>query len=175
MITVITPTLNAASLLPGLCESIRAAGGCEHIVIDGGSTDATTALAESLGCRVIHAPGTDIYQAQNIGIATATRDWLFFAGADDFILPDALERLAKTTLTANWIHALMGFSNSQIIRYANQQQSFLYHKSLYEKYGNYKLEDGLAADVRFNMRLRYYKESCQKLDFALASFTQRCK
>jgi len=53
-VTVVIPTLNESERLPGAVASALAPG-VEVVVVDGGSTDDTVAVARVLGVRVIHA------------------------------------------------------------------------------------------------------------------------
>ena len=57
LISVIIPTLNEADRLPALVASLLTdQTPCEIIVVDGGSEDATCAIADDLGARVLEAP-----------------------------------------------------------------------------------------------------------------------
>ena len=85
-LTIVVPTLNAAPSLPVTFESCAAWSGAERIVADGGSTDGTPALAETLGARVVTAPrgrGTQLAA----GAAAARGDWLLFLHADTRLAP----------------------------------------------------------------------------------------
>ena len=53
-LSVIIPTLNEREAIEHAIRS--AAGADEIIVVDGGSTDATPAIAEAAGARVVSAP-----------------------------------------------------------------------------------------------------------------------
>ncbi|MFQ5773565.1 MAG: TIGR04283 family arsenosugar biosynthesis glycosyltransferase [Kiloniellaceae bacterium] len=56
MISIIVPTLNEADRLPRLLSGLRGQGvACEIIVVDGGSRDATPAVAVAHGARLLHA------------------------------------------------------------------------------------------------------------------------
>ena len=63
MISVVIPTLNEAERLPALIAALRAQDpGCEVIVVDGGSDDATPDLAAAQGARVLaSAPGRGLW------------------------------------------------------------------------------------------------------------------
>ena len=79
-ISAIIPTLNAAG---SIAATIAAVTACvdEVVITDGGSTDATIALATALGARTIAAPrgrGTQLAA----GAAAATSPWLLFLHAD---------------------------------------------------------------------------------------------
>lgn len=81
-ISVVIPTLNAASELP---TTLAALAGSrlvrETIVADGGSTDGTTSIACAAGANIIAAPrGRGVQLAA--GAAAATSDWLLFLHAD---------------------------------------------------------------------------------------------
>lgn len=91
---MVTPTLNAERWLPECLESVRLqrAGGLdvEHLVVDDGSVDATVAIAQAAGCRVLTGSDTGIYGAMNLGIGAATGDLVGILNADDLLLPGAL-------------------------------------------------------------------------------------
>lgn len=97
MLSIIVPTLNAAAVLPGLLADIAAepaAGVGEVIIADGGSTDATVAIAAA-GARLIHARrGRGAQLAA--GAAAARGEWLLFVHAD-------------TRLPAGWARAVAAF------------------------------------------------------------------
>jgi rSAM/selenodomain-associated transferase 2 len=78
-LSVVIPTLNAAATLAGTLQSVAEAD--ELVVVDGGSTDGTEALAARLGARVVKAPrgrGAQIAA----GVAAARGEWLLLLHAD---------------------------------------------------------------------------------------------
>jgi len=89
-LSIIIPVLNEAvgivdTLAP--LQPLRARG-CEVIVVDGGSTDASAELARPLADRVIASPPGRARQ-QNAGAAEARGSVLLFLHADTRLPPDA--------------------------------------------------------------------------------------
>lgn len=96
-LTVIIPTLNEAGQIADLVRSLGWAR--EVVVSDGGSTDATVALAREAGARVIEGTGPTIAAQRNAAIAGASTEWVFALDADERI-PDALrDELARTLVS----------------------------------------------------------------------------
>lgn len=99
MISVIIPTLNEASNLATLLDSV-----CDHepapelIVVDGGSTDGTPGIATEYGAVVVHsAPGRGAQL--HAGACLATGDVLLFLHADCRFPANGLGRI-ETALAA---------------------------------------------------------------------------
>ncbi len=85
MISFVVPAYNEQHELPGTLAAIRDAAEdrpFETIVVDDGSTDATVAVAERAGARVISISRRHIAAARNAGGRAATGDILFFVDAD---------------------------------------------------------------------------------------------
>lgn len=79
-VAAVIPTLNAEG---GLAHSLAALAGAvaEILVVDGGSTDGTAAIAAEAGARVIASPRGRGQQLA-AGAAAATAPWLLFLHAD---------------------------------------------------------------------------------------------
>ncbi|HEX8222702.1 MAG TPA: TIGR04283 family arsenosugar biosynthesis glycosyltransferase [Allosphingosinicella sp.] len=84
MLSVVIPALDAAATLGPCLASLRAAD--EIVVVDGGSTDGTPALAENGGARLVRsAPGRGVQLAA--GAAAAKGGWLLFLHSDTLLAP----------------------------------------------------------------------------------------
>ena len=94
-ISVIIPTLNEAAELPSTLAHLRKIPEVREIIIaDGGSTDGTPQIAESLGCRVIVAPrgrGTQMHH----GAQLATGEVVLLLHADTWLVPTAGEAIVQ--------------------------------------------------------------------------------
>ena len=99
LVSVVTPTLNQAHFLESTLRAVRdqTYPRIEHIVVDGGSTDATIEVlrreAEAANGRLQWQSGPDrgMYDAINKGFALAKGDLLAYLNSDDAWLPWAVE------------------------------------------------------------------------------------
>lgn len=94
-LSVVIPALDAARSLPGCLSSLEEATPGEVILVDGGSSDGTVALAESHGARVVASPRGRGLQLRAGGDA-AQGAWLLFLHAD-------------TCLAAGWAQEAAAF------------------------------------------------------------------
>lgn len=93
-VSVVIPTYNRAAYLAQAIDSMRGQleSDDELIVVDDGSTDDTAdVLARYDGrIRVVRTPNGGLGAARNVGIATATGDWIAFHDSDDVARPGRL-------------------------------------------------------------------------------------
>ncbi|MDA0577027.1 MAG: TIGR04283 family arsenosugar biosynthesis glycosyltransferase [Verrucomicrobia bacterium] len=80
-VSIIIPTLNEAGQIRAAIASAQHGSPRDIIVVDGGSTDGTRALAQQCGAHVITAPAGRARQ-MNAGAAEARADCLLFLHAD---------------------------------------------------------------------------------------------
>ena len=99
--SVIIPAWNEAEHLETTIRAARRAlNGCEIIVVDGGSTDSTAALASQWADLCISCQRQRAAQ-MNAGASAATGDLLLFLHADTLLAPGSGESLRKAFLTPN--------------------------------------------------------------------------
>ena len=96
IISIIIATWNAAKTLRTCLDSIvpQLTDEVELILVDGGSKDETNEIIDSYGDKVsvhISEPDKGIYDAWNKGVKVAKGDWVMFVGADDILLPSAID------------------------------------------------------------------------------------
>ena len=98
VVSVVIPAFNEEKGLPSCVQRIREACNAssdiadayEIIVCDNNSTDATAAVAEACGCRVVFEPINQISRARNRGATVATGEWLLFVDADSWPSPELI-------------------------------------------------------------------------------------
>jgi rSAM/selenodomain-associated transferase 2 len=102
-LSIVVPTLDEAA---GIAAHLRALqplrdGGCEVIVVDGGSRDATRELARPLADAVVSAPRGRGGQL-NAGARAARGEALLFLHADTRLPAGALDALRAALATREW-------------------------------------------------------------------------
>src|ERR1043166_5067752 len=93
LVSIVTPTMNRSRLLESTLRSVRAQTypAVEHIVMDGGSSDGTTALLRAYEptyrMRWQSAPDGGMYYAINEGLRQANGEILAYLNSDDLYFP----------------------------------------------------------------------------------------
>jgi len=93
-VTVVVPAFNAAPFLGVTLEALQTQTTVPEqiIVVDDGSTDDTAAIAEQMGVRLIRQDQQGPGAARNRGLEVAETEFVAFCDADDWYVPDKLER-----------------------------------------------------------------------------------
>ena len=121
-VSIVTPVFDTGAALSRALDSVRAqtAGGWEHVLVDDGSTDATTVrLLDAAAARpdvvLIRGPNRGPATARNLGIARARAPHLVFLDADDTLAPTFLARTVPVLdaapsvgLVHTWVRLLGG-------------------------------------------------------------------
>lgn len=108
-ISIVIPTLNEAGSIQATLKAARKGRNVETIVVDGGSTDDTVAIASSCGATVIRTASGRARQ-MNTGAATASGGVLLFLHADTR-LPEGYDSHVRHTLAqADTVAGAFGLS-----------------------------------------------------------------
>jgi glycosyltransferase involved in cell wall biosynthesis len=153
----------------------------QHIVIDGGSTDGTLELIEAnrnASTRVVSEPDRGIYDAMNKGLALATGDIVGILSADDvYAGSDVLAKVARALEAAqadscygDLVYVAPAWSDGapdRVCRYWRSgsyrarrfydgwmppHPTFFVRRGVYQRYGNFRLDLGSAADYELMLR-----------------------
>ena len=169
---IVMPVFNEGRTLAARLRALvpLRARGVEVVVVDGGSTDDTWALASALADRVLLAPRGRASQ-MNAGAKDATAEALLFLHADTQ-LPDGADLLIAHALRAGhqWgrfdvridgAHAALRMVarmmnlRSRLTGIATGDQAIFLKRSVFESLGGYT-DMPLMEDVKFSTRLRRY-------------------
>lgn len=175
-LATITPTLNCATTLHGTIRSVKALGGkVTHVVVDGGSTDNTVAIAAEAGSIVIPQRSMGgMYAAINDGVSNTNAPWVSYLNGDDLTLGQAyLELVAygeasgadivygegcRLMFTGDRVrctlHAACSRPRSFLVRAAMpfSQPSAVFRRSVWEQLGGFASELVVTGDVDFYLR-----------------------
>lgn len=93
-VTVVVPAYNAAPYLAVTLQSLQQQTTVPEqiVVVDDGSTDDTAKIAEGFGATVLRQQQKGPGAARNRGLEVATAEFVAFLDADDWYVPDKLER-----------------------------------------------------------------------------------
>lgn len=142
------------------------------IVIDGNSTDGTLAVIHAHGHRIAHwvsEPDDGIYHAWNKGVCAARGRYIAFVGADDVLLPGALDAYARqiaTTPEAEFVSSLVRYGEGPTARMIGgpwQWNRFrrymtvahvgsMHRRSLFDRVGPYDESFAITGDYELLLR-----------------------
>jgi glycosyltransferase involved in cell wall biosynthesis len=98
-VSVVIPTLNYGEFIGDAIESVlsQTHKAFEVIVVDDGSYDDTERVVRSYGQNVkyLHQKNAGVSSARNRGIAESRGDFVAFLDADDFWLPEKIEKQVR--------------------------------------------------------------------------------
>lgn len=132
-VSVIVPVRNAHPTLGRCLAAIAASdyGAYECVVVDDGSTDGSTSVARSYGCRLVRLSGGPYgpAHARNQGAAVASGDILLFVDADVVVAPDTLTRAAAVLTAVPDVAAVFGSYDDSpaATNFVSQYRNLLHH------------------------------------------------
>ena len=106
LVSVVIPVYNAAPDLARCIESVRRQtySNLEIFLVNDGSSDASLPICEMYArvdgrISVIDKPNTGVSATRNAAIARATGDYLQFVDSDDYLAPEATEKLVERAVS----------------------------------------------------------------------------
>lgn len=148
-------TYNSAATLQKTVDSVRAFQ--EILIVDGGSTDATRAIAHATGCRIIpqqqgvSGPIKDFAAVRMRAMMAATYDWVYMIDSDEEATPRllrAMEHATRAAPAAYWVdrrYLYEGGTVQHAATYPNRQLRF-FHRACVTGYERRMHERPLLQD-----------------------------
>lgn len=182
-VSLITVVYNAERYIKDCIESVinQTYQDLEYIVIDGASTDGTLAIIDNYRGRITHFSSEKdkgIYDAINKGLRIATGQVIGVLNADDMLAsadviaeivkcfesqqPDAVYGNLNYVDAENTGQISRKWLSKQFVRkdiemgWMPAHPTFYAKRELFEKYGNYSLNFGTAADYELMIRFLYH-------------------
>ncbi len=179
LVTIITVCRNNATTIANTMQSVamQTYTNVEYIVIDGLSTDDTLSIVTAHATpttRIVSEADKGMYDAINKGLALASGEIIGLLHADDFytnanILQNVVESMQANN--ANLLYANLLYVNAtntdKVVRnwqsgtyspnafkwgWMPPHPTFFVRKTVYEQYGNFRLDMQSAADYELMLR-----------------------
>jgi len=197
LITIITPSLNRASMIIAAVESVRLQDyvPVEHIIVDGGSTDGTLEkLANYPHLSLTRGPDQGIYDGLNKGLRAAQGEVIGFLNSDDFyaerVFGSVVELFEKTSVDAvagqaslfveKKDHTKRVFRRTRLLTEQNLWReltygdpafnSWFFHRRVFDKIGNFDIAYRFVADRDFLLRFAVSDLTCAPLEKVVYSY-----
>ncbi|WP_316765169.1 glycosyltransferase family 2 protein [Pedobacter frigiditerrae] len=181
-VSIITVVYNAEKYIQDCIESVinQTYQDIEYIVIDGASTDGTLSKIDKYSSKITHfvsEKDKGIYDALNKGLKIATGEIVGLLNADDMLASvEVIAEIVKCfdSQQADAVYGNLNYvaaeNTDKISRIWQSKQfvrrdietgwmpahpTFYAKKELFEKYGNYSLDFGTAADYELMIRFLY--------------------
>ena len=177
-VSIITVVRNNVRTIRDCIESVLSQTyPVEYIVIDGCSTDGTSAIIEEYKCkitRIVTEPDDGLYDAMNKGIRLATGDIVGILNSDDFysdatVIETVVHEFVKRQVDSVFADLVFVASDDtkKIIRYYDcsnfspdrfaygwmpAHTAFFVKRGCYEQFGLYKTNYSIAADYELLVR-----------------------
>jgi rSAM/selenodomain-associated transferase 2 len=165
-ISVVIPTINEVATIAAAIDSAFAAGACEVIVVDGGSSDQTIDVATRAGATklVRSLPGRGIQL--NSGAFVAEHEFLLFLHADNRLSEACLRQICQQP-DCTWgafrqridssrpVFRILEAGNAWRVQYRRRpfgDQAIFVRRAIFKREGGFP-EIPLMEDVEFSRRL----------------------
>lgn len=160
--SIVTVTYNCEDLIENTMQSVfcQTYAGYEYIIVDGGSTDRTTAIVRQYEKKLsvfISEKDRGIYDAMNKGARLAKGKWILFLNSGD-VLADAsiLEKVARRTAatTSDIVYGDMYLRKNghlivrEALEPANRHRMYFCHQSAFTRT---RLMQTIPFDLQFKL------------------------
>lgn len=181
-ISIITPSFNSQDTIDDTIKSVlyQSNKNIEYIIIDGGSTDETVDIIKRYEDKIsywVSKKDNGIYDAMNKGISVATGEIIGILNSDDFYADEFVIEDVVKAFDNSQVESCYGDlvyvdrkNTGRVIRYWKSgyfsverfkrgwmapHPTFFARRSVYEKYGLFRIDLPIAADYELMLRFLY--------------------
>ena len=154
-VSVIVPCYKVENYLSAMLDSLLAQtlSDFQAVLVDDGSPDRSGEICDAYAAKdsrftVIHKPNGGVGAARNDGLAAATGDWVLFCDSDDYLDPEALEKLVAAGESSD---ADVVFGDVTLV-FEDRTQNAVFYKNEFVTDDREKIDQLIAAD--------FYKYYC---------------
>ena len=148
-LSVVVPVYNVEKYLARMIDSLRhqTLRDLQIILVDDGSPDRSGTICDEYAAgdgriTVIHKPNGGVGAARNDGLDAATGDWVVFCDSDDWVEPDAFEKLIAAGESAG---ADVVFGDANLI-FGDRVQKAQFFKNEFVTEDRCRIDQLIAAD-----------------------------
>jgi glycosyltransferase involved in cell wall biosynthesis len=173
MISIVIPAYNRANLLPRAIASVlnQTSAEWELVIVDDGSTDTTPDVVKQYGTdtriKYIKKHNSGASHSRNVGVETASHEWVTFLDSDDEALPTWIERLLekfragnrviscglkKVDSTGNEIETLIPKAGKGIYL----SGAYAFEKTIFTTVGGFDLKLPSGQHTELSIRMKNY-------------------
>ncbi|QDA59354.1 glycosyltransferase family 2 protein [Hymenobacter jejuensis] len=171
VLSIVIPSFQQAALLANALASIQQQTfkDYEVLVMDGGSTDATSEIVSSFkdcNIRFYSEPDNGIYDAMNKGISLSRGEFLYFMGCDDVLASENVlsdifcdrSNLDNHIIYGDVIFTKNGkrydgmFTNMKLISRNICHQAIFTRRLVFDRIGKFNIRYKYLADYEFNIK-----------------------
>jgi glycosyltransferase involved in cell wall biosynthesis len=192
--SIVTVCRNSEKVLPRAMDSLAAQkySDYEWIVIDGKSSDATVAIAQSFSSaptRIISEPDAGIYDAMNKSLTLASGEYVYFLNSDDSLYDEnVLDRVNRriedgpdvdllygkvvhVKADGKWLRDFSHVKRHNILEEGICHQAIFARRKLFQTIGGFNLTFKLNADYDWIIRALYSEARYACIDERIAYFS----
>lgn len=151
LISIVLPIYNVEMFLERCLNSVtcQTYGNLEIILVDDGSTDKCPEIcdhweAKDPRIKVIHKKNAGLGMARNSGIECASGEYICFFDSDDYIVPDAIEKIYFSINKEKADIAIFGYKN---ITKEGKVESIVVPQTDRAVYSGAEIQEELLADL----------------------------
>ena len=193
LISIIIATYNAEKTLHDALESVlnQSFQDWECLVVDGASKDNTVKIIEEF-CkqdkrfRYISEPDKGIYDAFNKGWKMAKGEWIYYLGADDLLIENAIESIFNNNDFSNvgiiYGNVVFKTNRNELHKKSNENVSYLkkhmicshqamiMRKSVIQEMNGFDLRYKVSSDFDLTLRCYLSAKTFKYIDVNIAIF-----